>query len=182
MSEHRQDSVVPPRATTSQTAWRHCRWPFWAMTLGLVVGTWIGGGPDRYGEEECFSGGLRGAGRTMVRGFRYTGASLKDFLCFDRSSVRKLGLGQQVETRIWQDKRLIADEIIVVVDDGGTVILKGIVPDEDHKEKAVALARYTRGVEKVVDQLAVRPSSRTIKAVPAAPVPTGVATNPRDVQ
>jgi BON domain len=158
------------------------RWPLWALVSGLIVGAWIGGGPDRYGEEDGVVGGLRGASRTMNKGFRYTAATLRDCISFDRSAVRKLGLSQQIETRLWQDKRLVAGEIIVEVDDGGTAILKGIVPDEDHKDRAVALARDTRGVEKVVDELAIRPSSRTIKAAPAPAVPTGVASNSRDVR
>ena len=73
----------------------------------------------------------------------------------------------------------MADEIVVEVEDGGAVVLRGIVPDQDHKDRAASLARDTRGVEKVVDELAIRPSARTIKAVPSAPVPTGVASNAR---
>ena len=157
------------------------RWPLWGLTLGILVGAWIGGGPDRYGEEDGIMGGLRGAGRTMSKTFQYAAATLRDTLTFDRSAVRRLGLRQQVETRLWQDKRLVADDIIVEVEDGGTAVLKGIVPDQDHKDKAVTLARDTRGVEKVVDELAVRPSSRTIKAAPAPAVPTGVASNSKSV-
>jgi hypothetical protein len=158
------------------------RWPLWALLSGLIVGTWIGGGPNRYGEEDGVVGGLRGAGRTMNKGFCYTAASLRDCITFDRTAVRKLGLSQQIETRLWQDKRLVADEIIVQVEDGGTAILRGIVPDEDHKDRAVTLARDTRGVEKVVDELAVRPSSRIIKAAPGSAVPTGVASSGRDIR
>jgi hypothetical protein len=160
---------------------KKARGPLWCLVLGVVMGTWIGGGPDRYGEEEGIVGGFRGAARSLTKAFRYTAATLRDCLTYDQTSVRKLGLTQQIETRLGQDKRLVADSIIVEVEDGGTAVLKGIVPDEFHKEKAVALTRDTRGVEKVVDELAVRPSARTINTVPAAPVPTGVASNGRDV-
>ena len=181
MTEPARADEVGGHATGGKSLLNQARWPLWALTLGLLVGVWIGGGPDRYGEEESFLGGVRGAARTMTKAFRYSGASLRDCLTFDRSAVRRLGLRQQVETRLWQDKRLVADDIIVEVEDGGTAILKGIVPDQDHKDKAATLARDTRGVEKVVDDLAVRPSSRTIKAAPAPAVPTGVASNTRDV-
>jgi hypothetical protein len=151
------------------------RWALAKVTLGLLMGLWAGGGPDRYGEADGFLGGVRGAARTVEKGGRYAAATLADLIFQQRSSVRNLGLAQQLETRLWQDKRLVAEGIVVVVEDGGTAVLKGIVPDEDHKDKAVALARETRGVERVVDQLAVSPTSRTIETVPAPPVPTGVA-------
>jgi hypothetical protein len=154
-------------------------WPFAGLIVGLFVGAWIAGGPDRYGEAEGVIGGLRGAGRTMARGFRYTAATLHDCLTQESSSVRKLGLGQQIETRLWQDKRLAAEGIVVEIEEEGTAVLKGLVPDADHKEKAVALTRDTRGVERVVDQLAVPPPPRTIEAAPAPAVPTGVASGVR---
>ena len=158
-----------------KSALRRSRWPIWGLAMGLVVGTWLGGGADRYGEEEGVVGGFRGAGRTMVRGYRYAAAVLRDCVTFDQSAVRRLGLAQQIETRLWQDKRLVADTLVVEVEEGGTAVLRGIVPDEEHKERAVSLARDTRGVEKVVDELAIRPSTRTLNATPSTPVPTGVA-------
>ena len=158
------------------------RWALVKVASGIVLGLWAGGGPDRYGEAEGVIGGLRGAARTMERGGRYAAASLADLVFQQRSSVRNLGLAQQLETRLWQDKRLVAEGIVVEVEEGGTAVLKGLVPDQDHKEKAVALARETRGVERVVDQLAVSPASRTIEATPAPPVPTGVASGVRLVR
>ena len=63
-----------------------------------------------------------------------------------RASVRNLGLAQQLETRLWQDKRLVADQILVEVEQEGKAILRGLVPDLLHKELAVSLAQDTRGV------------------------------------
>ena len=151
------------------------RWSLATLALGLVAGAWCAGGPDRFGEPEGILGGVRGASRTMAKGVRYLMATLRDVATQDRTSVRDLGLAQQVETRLWQDKRLVADGIVVEVEGGGTVVLKGLVLDLDHKEKAVALVRDTRGVERIVDQLAVAPASRTIVTTPSAAVPTGVA-------
>jgi hypothetical protein len=182
MSEQNQGDRIPGSQLKLRSGLKKVRWPLWSLVVGLVVGTWIGGGPSRYGEEEGIVGGVRGAGRTLSKAFQYTAATIRDCLTYDRSAVRKLGLAQQIETRLWQDKRLVADSVVVEVEDGGTAVLKGIVPDEVHKDRAVALARDTRGVEKVIDELAVRPSARTINTAPAAPVPTGVASNGRDVR
>ena len=152
------------------------RWALAYLALGLAAGVWIGGGPDRYGEAEGFVGGLQGAGRTMVKGGRYAVATLLDLAFQQRTSVRNLGLAQQLETRLWQDKRLSAEGVVVEVEEEGTAVLRGLVPDRDHKELAVFIAQETRGVARVVDQLAVSPKSRTIETTPAVPVPTGVAT------
>jgi BON domain len=151
------------------------RWGLAMLGLGLGIGMWLGGGPDRYGEAEGVMGSLRGASRSIAKGARYASATLFDLAFQQRSSVRNLGLAQQLETRLWQDKRLVAEGIVVEVEAEGTAVLKGIVPDRDHKELAVALAQETRGVARVVDQLAVSPASRTIETTPADPVPTGVA-------
>ncbi len=145
------------------------------LALGLVVGMWLGGGPDRYGEPDGILGGVRGASRTIAKSARYAAATVLDLVFQQRASIRNMGLAQQLETRLWQDKRLSAEGIVVEVEEEGTAVLKGLVPDRVHKELAVALAQETRGVAKVVDQLALSPTSRTIEATPAAPVPTGVA-------
>jgi hypothetical protein len=159
----------------SRRTWARTRWALATLVVGIVVGSWLGGGPDRYGEAEGVLGGLRGAARTMAKCGRYAGATLLDVAFQQRFSVRNMGLAQQLETRLWQDKRLSAEGIVVEVEEEGTAVLKGIVPDRNHKEMAVALAQETRGVARVVDQLAVSPTSRTIETTPAAAVPTGVA-------
>ena len=145
----------------------------------MVAGIWVGGGTDRYGEDEGVLGGIRGARGTFVRGYRYTVATARDFLTDDHTSIRNLGLGRQVENRLWQDKRLTAEAIVVEVEEGGKVVLTGQVPDASDKEDAVTLARDTRGVETVVDQLAVATASRTIDAPSSPAVPTGVASGVR---
>jgi osmotically-inducible protein OsmY len=93
-----------------------------------------------------------------------------------------LGLERQVETRLWQDKRLDAASIVVDVEEGGKAVLTGLVPDAAHKDRAVMLARDTRGVEVVVDQLAVATATRTIETTPAPDVPTGVALGSRVIR
>ena len=133
------------------------------LLAGLLVAGWAAGGTERYGEASGFVGGVRGAYRTLLKGFHYTAASVHDSSSQGSSSVRNLGLGQQIETRLCQDKRLDAAGIIVEVEEDGTAVLRGLVSSPAHKDTAVRLVRDTRGVERVVDHLAVppRPASST---------------------
>jgi hypothetical protein len=180
MSTTNQGGQVSGRAGTGG----HRGWPFartrsalGGLVAGLLLAGWAAGGTDRYGEPEGFFGGVRGAYRTVVKGLRYTTASVRDCGSQSPSSVRNLGLGQQIETRLCQDKRVDSEGIIVQVEDDGTAVLKGLVPDAAHKEKAVALTRDTRGVARVVDHLAVPPPPRVIDTSTADLVPTGLATH-----
>ncbi len=127
-------------------------------------------------------GGLRGAWGSLARGYLYTAATISECCSQDSHSVRNLGLSRQIETRIWQDKQLASEGIVVTVEQGGTAVLTGQVVDPAQKERAVSLARDTRGVEKVVDQLAVASESRTIDAATSTDVPTGVATGTKVVR
>jgi hypothetical protein len=179
---NRQVDVAMPKGIEKKAVLLRTRWASSGLILGMILGAWVGGGTDRYGEDDGVLGGLRGTFGTMVRGYRYSAAMIRDCVSLDHSAVRNLGLGRQIENRIWQDKRLAAEAIVVKVEDGGKVVLTGQVPDAMHKEKAVALARDTRGVETVVDQLAVASASRTIDAVSSPPVPTGVASGARVVR
>ena len=163
-----------PRGFLSRT-----RWAIGGMILGMFLGVWIGGGTDRYGEDNSLLGGLRGARGTFARSYRYLVATIKECVSNDLSSVHRLGLSRQVENRLWQDKRVTAEAIVIEVEEGGKVVLTGQVPDDSHKETAVMLARDTRGVESVVDQLAVATPSRTLDAPSAPAVPTGVASGVR---
>jgi hypothetical protein len=162
-------------AITSRRTLARTRWVVVRLAISVGVGMWLGGGADRYGEQEGIVGSVRGACRTIAKSGQYAAATLLDVVFQQRSSVRKLGLAQQVETRLWQDKRLVADQIVVEIEEEGTAVLRGLVPDLLHKEMAVSLAQDTRGVARVVDQLAVSPASRVIETKPAAAVPTGVA-------
>ena len=175
MNDTNRQEAGTPKRIEKKVVLPRTRWALVGLTLGLIVGVWIGGGTDRYGEEEGVLGGLGGAFRTAVRGYHYSAATLKDCASIHRSSVRKLGLVRQIENRIWQDKRLTAEAIVVEVEDGGKAVLTGQVPDAADKDRAVALARDTRGVETVIDQLAVATPSRTIDAASSPPVPTGIA-------
>lgn len=59
----------------------------------------------------------------------------------------------RVKARLTGDKRL-AGVAFVVTADGGTVTLRGVVPDATARRRAVAVAGNTVGVEAVADELA----------------------------
>src|SRR5436190_1557763 len=59
-----------------------------------------------------------------------------------------------VRARLAADKRLAGVDV-TVTGDGGTVKLRGVVPDDKKRKVALSLAENTAGVEQVVDELAV---------------------------
>jgi hypothetical protein len=182
MSNSRDGEAVVPRLLVSSGFRTRARWLVVGLAFGTFAGAWAGGGTDRYGEQAGFVGGIRGACGTIARGYRYTAATVAECVGDDDCLVRNLGLERQVETRLWQDKRLDAASIVVDVEEGGKAVLTGLVPDAAHKDRAVMLARDTRGVEVVVDQLAVATATRTIETTPAPDVPTGVALGSRVIR
>lgn len=181
LSEAR-DTVRVSTGRGRRWSWMKARCVLVGMALGLLLAGWAGGSADRYGEPEGVVGTLRGAYRTLAKGGRYVAASVRDCCSQDGCLVRNIGLGQQIETRLCQDKRVDAAAITVEVKDDGTAVLSGIVPDASHKETAVVLTRDTRGVARVVDQLAVSPTPRIIDTSVSDPVPTGVATQERTLR
>lgn len=150
--------------------------------LGTVlgVGAWAGNGWDRQGPASGAGGTLDRAVQAISQGVQDASATVGEGITQAQTSARKLGLVQQIEARLHQDKAVEADRIEVVVEEEGTALLKGLVPDRACKDKAVALTRDTRGVAKVIDQLAVVPAPRVITAPPADDDPTpAVADRPR---
>lgn len=160
------------------------RWPFartrcslGGLAAGLLLAGWAAGGTERYGEAPGPVGQVRGTYRTFLKQCRFVAATAHDAFSKGSSSVRNLGLGQQIETRLCQDKRLDATGIIVDVEEDGTAVLRGLVTDSAHKDVAVTLVRDTRGVERVIDHLAVPPTARVINTPAGGSVPTGDATH-----
>lgn len=72
-----------------------------------------------------------------------------------RAAVDKLGVEGRVYGRLHWDKELTEAVLdIRVLDDHG-VVLRGSVPNQSAKRKAVRLTQDTVGVKRVVDELAV---------------------------
>lgn len=83
----------------------------------------------------------------------------------------------RVYHRVHWDKSLVnlALEFEVLAD--GTTILRGVVPDEAAKKRAVDLTSSTFGVTKVVDELVLMKDVKVIETVPPQPVKVIVPTD-----
>lgn len=76
-----------------------------------------------------------------------------------RRSVDRFGVQARVYSRLRWDKEIATADIDVKVEEEGVVVLRGAMRDEQAKRKAVQLAQDTIDVQKVVDQLSVRPAT-----------------------
>ena len=76
-----------------------------------------------------------------------------------RDSVQGMGIFSRVCLGFVLDKALNSSSIFVKAVEGGTATIRGIVPDEDTKAKAIDLVMDTVGVTRVIDQLSVLPSA-----------------------
>jgi osmotically-inducible protein OsmY len=71
-----------------------------------------------------------------------------------------MGVLSRVYGRLHWDKTLNSTTLYVKAE-GGTVTLRGAVPDEEAREKAIELTKDTVGVTHVVDQMTVLASATT---------------------
>jgi len=73
-----------------------------------------------------------------------------------RGAMGETSLSARVENRLRWD-RFLANQAIEVIQSGSaTVTLKGQLPEEGMRARALEIARATLGVERVVDELEVR--------------------------
>jgi osmotically-inducible protein OsmY len=72
-----------------------------------------------------------------------------------RAAVDKLGVQGRVYGRLHWDKDLADATLDIDVQEDHIVVLKGSVPSQSAKAKAVQLTKDTIGVREVVDKLAV---------------------------
>jgi hypothetical protein len=145
------------------------RWAIAGMVLGVAGSSWVGVG-HRWpkaadapaGAPEETEGTIDSTVRVVRRGIDDASTNVRGRFDRAREASRNDALAAQVRARLAQDKSLDADQIDVVVEDEGTVILKGQVPDAASKEAAVELTRDLRGVVRVEDSLAIPPRPRVI--------------------
>jgi hypothetical protein len=115
---------------------------------------------------ETVRDGLNKTGESVRNGLARTSDSVREGFTKTRESVQGMGLVPRVYGRLHWDKTLHSSTLLVRAE-GGTVIIRGLVPDEAAKAKAVALVKDTVGVTQVIVQLSVMtPTVGTTNASP----------------
>lgn len=105
--------------------------------------------------------GLFDAEDTVREGLNRTGETVRDSFARTRESVQGMSLVPRVYGRLHWDKTLNAVPLFIKAE-GGAVTVRGTVPDEAAKAKAISLVKDTVGVTRVIVQLnVVAPSSET---------------------
>ena len=150
-----------------------------AVAIGLTLSAWSGSAiaqepndptPGRDGPAERAAEKAGARLDQIVRGLRENFRDLSDEVqqrfARARRSVDDLGVEARVYGRLHWDKALNEAEIVVEVQNGGVVVLHGAVLDEEARDKAVALAVETVGVERVIDMLTPATGGRTEAARP----------------
>jgi hyperosmotically inducible protein len=97
--------------------------------------------------EETVRDELNKTGETVREGFTKT-----------RESVQSMGIPSRVYGRLHWDKEFYSISLFVKAE-GGRVTVRGILPDDASKAKAIALVKDTVGVTHVIDQISVLSSS-----------------------
>jgi hypothetical protein len=104
--------------------------------------------------EESLRDGLGKTGASVRDGLNWTGESVRDGFNKTRESVQGMGLIPRVYGRLHWDKALHSSTLFIKAE-GGTVTIRGLVPDDAARAKAVALVKDTVGVSHVIVQISV---------------------------
>jgi osmotically-inducible protein OsmY len=146
-----------------------------AVTLfALSVAFWAGAGraqqeprqegvAEKAGEKldefgRAIKKGIENAGEKVREGVSKTEGTVREAFTKTRDTVHGMEVLSRVYGRLHWEKALYSSSLYVKAE-GGSVTLRGIVPDEAARAKAVALAAETVGVTRVIDQLSVLTSS-----------------------
>jgi hyperosmotically inducible protein len=112
---------------------------------------------------------LDDVGRAIKKGFlraeetvrdelNKTGETVREGFAKTRESVQSMGIPSRVYGRLHWDKEFYSVSLFVKAE-GGRVTVRGILPDEAAKAKAIDLIKDTVGVTQVIDQISVLTSS-----------------------
>jgi len=148
----------------------------WAAALALpVIAAAALAGDRAAGQGVAAKAGqaLDNTGRSIRNGFQSAFSK-------SRESVHEQEVLSRVYSRIHWDKMLVGSTVEIDAAEGGTITLRGAVPDAAAKKRAVILARDTVDVTSVVDDLTIAaPVSATPPPVATRPVPVATRPAPR---
>jgi hyperosmotically inducible periplasmic protein len=120
------------------------------------------------------------AGEALDNAGRTVRNTVENAVAQTKAAAYEQDLLSRVYGRIHWDKYLAASTLEIQTQADGTVILRGATTDKVRKERAVALARDTVGITRVIDEISVSPA--VINAPPVPPTPantTPVLVKPR---
>ncbi len=104
--------------------------------------------------------GLLRAEETVREELNKTGETVREGFAKTRETVLSMGIPSRVYSRLHWDKEFQSVSLFVKAE-GGRVTVRGILPDEESKAKAMTLVKDTVGVTQVIDQISVLSSSAT---------------------
>jgi osmotically-inducible protein OsmY len=113
---------------------------------------------------------LRRAGQALDRAGKTIRSRVESEVARGQAIAQERDVLYRVTRRIEWDKRFAGSPLQVEVQPGGAVILRGSVPNDGLKLRAVEIVANTTGVTGVVNQLAVAAEVKVIKARPAGTV------------
>jgi hyperosmotically inducible periplasmic protein len=102
--------------------------------------------------------GILNAEESVRDGLNKTGDTVREGFAKTRDTVQSMGIPSRVYGRLHWDKEFHGISLFVKAE-GGTVTVRGTLPDDAAKAKAIELIKDTVGVTRVIDQLTVLSSS-----------------------
>ena len=105
--------------------------------------------------------GFLRAEETVREELNKTGETVREGFAKTRESVQGMGIPSRVYGRLHWDKEFHSISLFVKAE-GGRVTVRGILPDDAAKARAIALVRDTVGVTQVIDQISVLSSSASL--------------------
>lgn len=114
-------------------------------------------------------GPIQRAGQALDRAGKKIRYRVETEVARGQESVEERQVLNRVVRRIGWDKRFLGSAIQFESRAGGTMVLRGSVPNDQVKQQAVEVVEMTIGVSAVVDELAVVKEVKVIRSKPAAP-------------
>ena len=123
-------------------------------------------------------GPLQRAGRALDKAGKNIRSHIEAEVTRVQISAQEREVLNRVVRRIEWDKQFVRSTMRIEAQAGGTIVLRGSVPDAVAKRRAVDLTESTVGVTRVVDELAIlgqvqvietSPNPRPIESTPAPP-------------
>lgn len=98
-------------------------------------------------------------GEQLDRGIGRLSEELREGWQSLQKSLDKMGVRGRVYSRLRWDKHLAASKLDIDVEEGGVVTLRGRLANAAVKEKAIELTKDTVGVNRIIDELTIEPST-----------------------